>query len=387
MGDAKRDRKIAEGSMILEQKIKEELDDRSIKKILIIAIRAIGDMVLITPVIESIKNSYPHISLSLVVDSNGTAIFKNNPHIDKLFSIDRKRSPSTRKTIEANLIFLRKLKLENIDLSIDLFSRGPRGAIISILSGARYRIGDASRRDIKNILYNLRLKVPEDLHLVEQKLLMLKSIDIDKTLPRLSLYITDEEKNLAKEFFLSKGLTPGKDLLVGFFPGSGWINRNWPLERFAMLGDILQDKYDSKIILFGGERDRDVVEGVAKLMRRGPFVFESAPSLRDSILFMNECDIFVSNDTGPMHIATALGIPTVCLYGPGDRRLYGPRGNNALVVCKGLDCSPCPPFNDYCKDNKCMKLIEVDEVLEKINHLLLKEPIVDKYGISFKQLQ
>lgn len=382
MGDTKGDRKITEGSMILGQKIKEELDNRSIKKILIIAIRAIGDMVLITPVIESIKNSYPHIELSLLIDSSCIAVFKNNPKIDRLYLIDRERSVPLLKKIKENRSLFRHLR--GCDIAIDLFSRGPRGALISFLSGAPYRVGDVSRGGVKNICYNLRLRVPQDKHLVEQKLWMMKSIGIENIITKLKLYISEEEKEFAKEFFLSKGLIPGKDLLVGLFPGSGWINRNWPPERFAMLGDILQDKFDSRVILFGGERDRDVVEGVAELMRRKPFVFESAPSLRNSILFMNECDIFVSNDTGPMHIAVALGIPTVCLYGPGDRTLYGPWGNNALVVCKGLDCSPCPPFNDYCKDNKCMKLIEVDEVLEEINHLLRKELIADKDGISFK---
>lgn len=369
--------------MMLAHKIKEELDSGSIKRILIIAIRAIGDMVLITPVIESIKNNYPHISLSLLVDQSCADVFKKNPKIDRLYPVDRKPI-SLLKVIKENKSLIKDIWLVDYDLSIDLFSRGLRGAIISILSGARYRIGDTSRKGIKNLFYNLRFNAPQNGHLVEQKLWMLKHIGIDNILPKLVLYISEDEKDFARKFLSSKGLNPDKNLLVGFFPSSGWINRNWPPEKFAILGDILQEKFDAKIILFGGERDRNVVESVAGLMRQSPFVFEPTPSLRHSILYMNECDLFVSNDTGPMHIAVALGIPTVCLYGPGNRRLYGPWGDNAYVICKGLDCSPCAPFNDYCKNNKCMKLIEVDEVLEKINHIMEKF-ILDGDGISFKR--
>lgn len=342
-------------------------------RILILAIRAMGDAVLITPIIRLIRQNLSPSYLAVLVDSISAEVLLNNPYIDKLYVINRtehRRKPIFQR-IGRDIGFLKELRRERFDIAIDLFS-GPRSAILSYLSGANIRYGEDKRARLRGFLYNKRVKVKEDeYHLIEQKLQIIANLiqKVDDT--SLELFLTEEE--IAKAGRLLKGKRIRDDCLrVGLFPGSGWRHKNWLPERFAKLGDILAEIYNAEIMIFGGPRDVEVCRQVEGLMANPSINLYGIASVRDTLALINEVEFFISNDTGPMHIAVALKKPTVALFGPSDVKKYGPWGKNA-VVSKYLPCSPCPQQVDTCKDNQCMKLIEVGDVLESIKTFIKDE--------------
>lgn len=340
-------------------------------KILILAIRAMGDAVLITPVIRLIRQNLAPSYLALLVDSISADVLLNNPYIDRLYVINRSehRKKPLFQRIGRDIEFIKELRKERFDIAIDLFS-GPRSAILSYLSGAEVRYGEDKRVKLRGFLYNRRIKVKEEgHHLIEQKLQIINSLIKKTDDTSLELFLTEEEIAETRRLLTEKRIRDDR-LRVGLFPGSGWRHKNWPPEKFAKLGDILAEKYNAEILLFGGPRDADVCRQVESLMANPSIKLYGIASVRDTIALINEMDLFVSNDTGPMHIAVALKKPTVALFGPSDVKKYGPWGKNAVVVSKYLPCSPCPQQVDTCKDNRCMKDIQVEEVLEKCQIIL-----------------
>ncbi|MBU6391937.1 MAG: glycosyltransferase family 9 protein [Planctomycetota bacterium] len=343
-------------------------------RILILAIRAMGDVVLITPIIRLIRQNLSPFYLAILVDSISAEVLLNNPYIDKLYVINRTehRKKPIFQRIGRDIEFIKELRRESFDITIDLFS-GPRSAILSYLSGADVRYGEDKRAKLRGFLYNKRVKVKEEgHHLIEQKLQIINSLIQKAEDTALGLFLTENEINGAKRLLVEKGGGDGS-LRVGLFPGSGWHHKNWPPEKFANLGDSLADKYNAEILIFGGTRDVAVCKQVEGLMLNPSINLYGVASVRDTIALINEVDLFVSNDTGPMHIAVALKKPTVALFGPSDVKKYGPWGKNAVVVSKYLPCSPCPQQVDTCKDNQCMKLIEVGDVLESIKTFIKDE--------------
>lgn len=354
--------------------------------ILLITIRALGDTVLITPIIRAVKERYPTSRLLVVAEAMGAGVLLHNPHIDRLLVIDRgarRRIPWHRRLHE-EWLFIRDIRRERPDLAIDLFS-GPRSAVLGFLAGAPVRYGEDTRRHGRGFLYTHRVRVRTvGAHLVEQKFQIIADMVPTCTSRTLELVLSEKEQAWARQRMAQKGFA-ADDLIVGLFPGAGWGHKRWPVDRFARLGDLLRERHGAKILLLGGVRDQEVTWQVCYLMRQPPAVMDEITSVRELMALIGQSRLFISNDTGPMHIAVALGIPTVALFGPSDLTKYGPWGENGAVVSKRLPCSPCPQQVDTCHEvgrarQECMLLITMEEVLEAVNrtrfssHLHLSQP-------------
>lgn len=334
------------------------------ERILILAIRALGDVVLTTPVYRNVRRGYPAARLDVLVEEPYEPLLRNNPCLDRLWTVDRSRTRGAWQRWREQVALVRALRRERFDVVLDLFG-GPRSAILARLSGAPRRIGPATRGH--GWLYTERLSVPkEGLHLVRQKLALAGPL-----LPRaeelpLELVVTGEERAWARAQLAQGGVPPG-GTLVGFFPGAGWWHKTWPPERFAALGDALERDLEATILVLGGTRDVANTRAVAGRMRRAPVVLDSLTDLRETMALIDAVHLFVSNDTGPMHLAMGLGKPTLALFGPSDPRKYGPWGSHGEVVSAYLSCSPCPQGQDTChlvgrQRQECMLLLDVETV-------------------------
>jgi predicted lipopolysaccharide heptosyltransferase III len=334
------------------------------QRILILAIRALGDVVLTTPVYRNLRLAYPAARLEVLVEEPYEALLRHNPCLDRLWTVDRSRTRSAWQRWREQVALVWALRRERFDVVLDLFG-GPRSAILARLSGAPRRIGPVTRGH--GWLYTERLSVPkEGLHLVRQKLAMAGPL-----LPRaeelpLELVVTAEERAWARARLAQAGVTSGSPL-VGFFPGAGWWHKTWPPERFAALGDALQRDLGAAILVLGGTRDVASTHAVAGRMQRAPVVMDGLADLRETMALIDAVHLFVSNDTGPMHIAMGLGKPTLVLFGPSDPRKYGPWGAHGEVVSAYLPCSPCPQGEDTChlvnrQRQECMLLLDVEMV-------------------------
>ncbi|MBI4381013.1 MAG: putative lipopolysaccharide heptosyltransferase III [candidate division NC10 bacterium] len=342
-------------------------------KMLLLAIRAMGDVVLTTPIYRLLKNAYPMGTLDVVVERPYGDLLFGNPNLDAIYEVERSRKGPGFLRWPAHIKLIAALRRRRYDMVVDLFS-GPRSAMMARLTGARCRIGEDTRRRGRGFLYTHPVPVKrEEEHLVMQKLRLIRSLVGEVAEAPLELFILPREREEAEMLLRSAGARQAA-LRVGLFPGAGWAHKRWPPECFAALGDILASERAADIFLLGGERDVAACEAVAARMHHSPVLVCERRSLRATAALISMMDLFVSNDTGPMHMAVALQVATVALFGPSNIQKYAPWGNRFEVVSRYLPCSPCPQHQDTCHlvgrvRQECMLEISVEEVLGAIARL------------------
>lgn len=334
-------------------------------RILVLAIRAIGDMVLSTPAIRALSDAYPGSSMTVVSEAFAADVFEANPRISDIIAIDRwsvRGLPWYRK-LSTDISWLRRIREGRYDIVVDLFC-GPRSAQMALLSGAKVRI--AGRVRGRKFFYTRTVPVETaGKHLVEQKMQIVRTLAGDVPIPPPEIFLREEERKTAEEKL--RAATGGASgPVVGLFPGAGWGHKQWPAGRFAELADRLAGQ-GCRVVALGGPRDVEACNRVAVLATSRPVILSGIRRLRDTIAFIDRMALFISNDTGPMHIAAGLGVPTVGLFGPSDVAKYRPWGAHTRVVSAGLPCSPCPQEEETCRLHgrekaECMKRISVEEV-------------------------
>lgn len=343
-------------------------------KLLVLAIRALGDVVLTTPIYRILRDAFPTGRLDVVVERPYGELLRGNPNLDAIYEADRRRNTAKFLSWPAQARLIAALRRERYDIVVDLFS-GPRSALMARLTGAACRIGEDTRRRGRGFLYTHPVPVKrEEEHLVVQKLRLIQPLVGTVKEAPLELFLLPGERDEADKTLRAEGAREGA-ARVGFFPGAGWAHKQWPADRFAALGDALSVEWDADIILFGGPNDVTVCEAVATRMHRRPLLLCGPHSLRATAARISQMHLFISNDTGPMHMAVALGVPTVVLHGPSNVRKYGPWGESVQVVSSYLPCSPCPQQEDTCHlvgrlRQECMLEISVEEVLGAVDCLM-----------------
>ena len=345
------------------------MSEKKSKRILIVAIRAIGDVVLITPIIQQIRNAFPDAYVAVLADGASAYVLHHNPHIDRIFMIDRRATKQLSSTSQFRkwLKFILELRCERFDTVIDLFS-GPRSAIIAWLSKAKHRYGEDVRSRIRGYLYNHAIHISHDQrHLIEQKFALIQPMigTIPLNNVPLELYVSREEVQQARSLLSKVGADFPR--LVALVPGAGSPWRIWPPERFAKVGDVIVKKYHAKILLMGGENDKKLCRQVYEMMREPSIDLSGKTSLRNLIAILAELDLVISNLTGPMHIASALPQPKVIgLYGAADTIQYAPWSSRVTMVTKGKPEEAYWKNVDYEYDHKRLLEISVEDVLEAL---------------------
>lgn len=343
------------------------------RKILVLAIRAIGDMVLVTPAIRALAEAFPESTVSVVSEAFAADVFDGNPRIREVIPIDRwslRGVPWYRK-VAIDLAWLRRIREGVFDAVVDLFC-GPRSAQMAFFSGAPLRVAEEVRG--RRIFYTQTVAVEHaETHLVEQKMQIIRALTGEVPVPPPEIFLRDAERRTAEETLrAASGGAAGP--VVGLFPGAGWFHKQWPAEYFAELADRL-DGRGFRVAVIGGPRDATACNRVVEKAHSRPAVLSGIARLRETIALIDRMSLFVSNDTGPMHIAAGLGVPTVGLFGPSDIAKYRPWGEHTRVVSARLSCSPCPQEEDSCslrgrEKAECMKCISVDEVDATASELL-----------------
>jgi heptosyltransferase-2 len=171
---------------------------------------------------------------------------------------------------------------------------------------------------------------------------------------------------------LDKYIPDEKKLIVGIAPGASYgPAKRWLPERFAAIADKIANDHSCRIILLGGKSDTETTELVQKYATTGLINLAGKTSLREAIYLISQCRLFISNDSGLMHIAGALNIPTIALFGSTNPVTTAPPGNQSLIIRHEVPCSPC--LKEICPtDFSCMKLISVEEVLTAVQNILRK---------------
>ena len=330
-----------------------------IYKILIIRTDRIGDLVLSTPSFTALKNKFPKAYISLVVNNYTKELVVNNPMIDKVITCDSETS------LFDKLRFILDLRRMHFDLILVLHSTFWSCAI-SFLSGALFRIGYKER----GCGFLLTTPIPpkkgdEIVHEVEKTLDIVRVIGANIEAKELYIGVTEQGERYAETFFREMGIS-SRDKIVAIHPGARQEYIRWQKEGFAEIANNLIEEYHFKILLVGDDSEEHLVEDILRLIKNKKKVIPTGnTTLTQLVSLLKRCNLFIGNSTGPMHMAAALNIPVVAIFGcinPLDNyRRWGPWGNGHIVVSKDLNCPDCHPSD--CKTFDCMMLITPKEVL------------------------
>ncbi len=328
-----------------------QFDHLRVKKILIIRTDRVGDLILSIPALRVLRNKFGQAEITMLLNRGTRDLAKVIPWIDKIM-------------VYRNLIqTTRMLKQEGFDLAIDLIMDYQlKSALLAILSGAPHRLGfDIEGR---GGFFNIRVKPDrKEKHMIEHTLDVVRAIGVDTTDKNPEIAVSDDKKRYIEEFLNQQNVF-GSDLLVGIHPGGYYPSQRWLPDRFAQLADDIIVRYGAGIILIEGPGEEKSVRKVASLMSRKAIGVVGI-SLSKLPALIARCNLIVCNNSGPLHIATAVGTPTVSTMGPTVPYLWWPKGENHIVFRKDLPCSPCNL--GVCKSHKCMKLITVEDVMGAVS--------------------
>jgi predicted lipopolysaccharide heptosyltransferase III len=331
--------------------------------ILIIKLRYIGDVLLAMPVLRALRERFPEARLTMVVNRGTEEVLAGNPDVQEVLVVEKDG-------LAEQLRFLREVRRRRFDAVIDL-TDGDRAAILAGLSGAPLRIGFNEEHRWRGLLYTTVAHVgPSSVHRIEHDLAALRPLGIEPKAGQPKLYLSREDDERAARLLEEVGLAGTGGPLVMFQPGARYWFKAWPAERFAALADRVTESFGCRVVIGGSGQEQKLAEEVRHQARSAPTVLAGRTPLRTYAAVLKRCALFVGSDNGPMHMAAALGVPVVALFGPSNPDEWGPRGPQSRVLYKGLDCRRC--FHPTCErgEESCMKRIAVDEVWAAVGALL-----------------
>jgi len=204
-------------------------------------------------------------------------------------------------------------------------------------------------------------------HEAQTKLALIRILGCDIKDEKLEVWFDESDTRKVNEFLKDNGVLDS-DLLIGINPGGYRPSRRWDWEKFAQACEILVKKYKAKIIITGSKLEINLAKRIENKMAAKPIDSTGELSLTQLSALISRCNLYISNDSGPMHIANALKTPLVAIIGAGMRKIYPYQKDNCVIVKKEVECSPCYKFR--CKDMRCLNIITVDEVIRAGEFLL-----------------
>ncbi len=345
-------------------------------KILILALSGIGDALMFTPALKLLRQSVPDAQIDVLVMFKGTTeILQNNPHINNVIHFD-----FLREGIRKSLLFVFAIR-KKYDASINVYpSNRKEYNIINFLIAAKKRAGvEYLRMHRQNLgwLNNVTIlendlshNVQTNIRLIEK--LLNKSLDEE---PGLEIFFSDEDKKFASDY-LEKNNIEEKDFVVGFHPGcatlKNHIMRRWEPEKFADLGKKLIKEKNAKIFLFGGPEEEELKSSINKLVDSENCYVIKTDKFLQSIAIMKRCNVFVTNDSALMHVASALRLKVIAIIGPTNPHYIHPWKTEHKIASLNLECAPCffySPKPLYCHRTdtkyKCLRVLDIDLVYHK----------------------
>ncbi|MDO8673996.1 MAG: lipopolysaccharide heptosyltransferase II [Dehalococcoidia bacterium] len=343
-----------------------DFDRKSISKILVIRLDLLGDLVLSLPAIQALHEAYPDASISLLALPYTAPLFSQHPDLKQIFTFDVNRLRPSGEMLSPRPYrdlwnLLRRLRAEHFDLAVSL--HGPWSSLFAFASGAPFRAG---YRD-ESFPFMLNLAIPgkryrQRRHEADYCLDLAYSLGAPAG-AYVPVLTPSPEAIAAIDRLIGKGLG---DFVIIHPGATNGAAKRWTSTGMAALADKLIGGDNLKVVFTGSKGDLPVVEAVTKQMRCTPLVLAGKTTIPELVALIARCRLLVSGDTGPMHIANALGVPVVAIHGPTDPALSGPYGGSATVVRHDVPCGPCYDLSEVADcprhDPICMTSITVEEV-------------------------
>jgi heptosyltransferase-2 len=346
-------------------------------KILVLALSGIGDALMFTPALKLLRQSLPSAEIDALVMFRGTKdIYESNSNINKVIHFDFLKEGSFN-----SLKFVLSLR-KKYDATINVYpSNRKEYNIINFLLGAKKRVGvEYLRANNQNFgwLNNVTVLENDETHNAQTNIKLIEKM-LNKKFdeePAMQIFISDEEKLFAVNFLKENNITEN-DFVVGFHPGcatlKNHIKRRWEPEKFAELGKKLIKEKNAKVFLFGGPEEEELKSSIHSMIDSDNSIIIKTEKFLQSIAIMKRCNVFVTNDSALMHVASALGLKVVAIIGPTNQQYIHPWKTEHKIVSLNLDCAPCffySPKPLTCSRTdvqfKCIKELDVDLVWNNI---------------------
>lgn len=351
-------------------------------RILVVDGGGIGDLVMSTPALRAIRNRFSNSHIVLLTVERTVEVIRNLPYFDELICFKQEGFRNKYrlfrwKTLKLNLSLLRDLRKQRFSMIIDLTAvESWKAAILRSIFfkiiGANVHAG----RDTDGRGFFLDIKAHENqfgtVHEVERKLLIAKALGARVADSNIEFKVSQKDRKFIDRWLKKKKVSKN-NMLVGLNPGSFLPSRRWSKDGFIKIGKQLYDKYGVQVIITGGSKERQLVSDMAdKLKDIRPLKFLDF-NIRQLGALLERLQLFITNDTGSMHIASALNVPIIAIFGPENHYRYRPYGNGlSKIIVSGvsLSCRPCEKFD--CKTHECMESITPDIVWKEVESVMKK---------------
>lgn len=326
------------------------------KKIALLILDHLGDVVFTSPAVSNLREAYPKAEFTVFVGPWAKDVYLYNPRIDRVEVFEA--SWFSRSGRGEGLFSLsRRLKKGNFDLAID-FRGDLRHILAMLLAGIPFRLGYGITGG--GFLLTVSPDYPFERHAVEKHLALVKALGVEISQRSLEVFFPQKAEEKVERLLVRSGL---KGSFVIIHPGAGSQAKKWPLENFAQVGKRLEDEGYS-IVITGSQEERKEAQKLAEEIGGSAFSLAGELSLIELIALIAKAQLYIAGDTGPLHLASALGIPFVAIYsGTNQAELWGPWQGSYFLVKSDVDCAPCG--KKFCSDKKCLTLISPVEVVEK----------------------
>ena len=342
------------------------VDKSKIRRILIRATNWIGDMVISLPALEAVRNNFPESEIVILARPWVVPLIEHHPSVDRIIPIGKGKDFFTR-----FMEFIRvagMIRRSKFDLAI-LFQNAFGAALLTYMGKVEVRVGYDV--DFRRFLLShpvTRDKSVMESHQVEYYIAILRAMGWDVKTGNPMLYVGEKDSKSVNSLLLREGISP-KDELMGLSPGAIYgPAKRWPAERFATIGDWAAERWGTKVVIMGSSRETDICRFLAERMKYAPLNLCGRTTLGQAMALIKRCNFFVTNDSGLMHIAAALDVPMVAIFGSTDHVATGPLSKKAKIVRIQTDCSPC--LKAECPtDFRCMLGIDPENVWRELETL------------------
>ncbi|MGB2879465.1 MAG: lipopolysaccharide heptosyltransferase II [Candidatus Omnitrophota bacterium] len=340
------------------------------KKILITRTDRLGDVVLSTPVIRHMRKLFPGAHIAFMVRPENRDLVANNPHLDEVILYDKY---GLQKSFWSTVKFALQLRKKKFDIGIALHPTN-RVHVMMLLAGIPVRIGYDRKlgwmltRRIGHIKQGgARHEVDYNFDLLEKA-----GFDVSGAVRKPYMTMSESDKRLVDSVFRDSGIN---GTLIAIHPGASCPSKRWMPERFAEVADVLAGKYGCRIVIVGGDQTEEFSKSVLSNMRSKAVDLTGMLRIGELAELLSRCSVFISNDSGPVHVSVAVNTPVVVIFGRKDPGLspkrWGPMGDRDVVLHKDVGCEKC--LAHYCdKGFKCLSAVSVEDAVEAVSKIMEK---------------
>ena len=335
------------------------INENTIQRILLIRLSSIGDVLLASPVAEKLRQHFPNAHITWVVETKSKDVIEGNPFVDEVLVWHRKswKSDARQKKeylqlINLNYNFLQSIRALQADLVINM-QDDFRSAVLANISGAKYRVCPKTFRKSNKWFANVLVDNTMEKHVMLKYVSLLSPLGIDVKDARMTMPFTSQDSAYANSLLFEQNLQSKQFVVLN--PAASSEKKIWPTKYYAALADLLIEKCNTQVIFLGADSDRDLVAEIICKMNHKAHDFSGRTTLNQLGALVEKAQLFISGDTGPLHIAAAVGTPTVSLFGPTNSEKYAPLGKlHVTLAGKAMqDIKPSEVFQAACNVLGC----------------------------------